>query len=570
MSSKARNELSEWQSVAAQAPIWQQRHLRDVWGVSSAKSTSGDGGQAASTRAAELSRTHDGLFFDFSKQRLDASVLNDLLALAEACQLPRAIDRLLSGDRVNQSEDRAALHTALRLPVTSQLIVEGEDVVPAIHASLARMSDIVSRIHANQWRGVTGEAISDVVSIGVGGSDLGPYLATQSLAEFAPPEARGLQVHFVSSIDGTQLSDLLDHLRPETTLFVVASKSFSTIDTLSNAETAIAWMRTRISGRALILNHHFIGVSAKPEKMTAYGIPESNQIRFWDWVGGRFSLWSGIGLPIALKLGMSGFKQLLAGAHAMDTHFAQAPLADNLPVLMGILQVWNSTFLGINGQAILPYDARLKLFPSYLTQLEMESNGKSVDRLGKPIDYATCPILWGEVGSNAQHAFYQLLHQGTQPVACDFIAPIRRYSRDDDTGSSLQHQQQLALANCLAQSRVLMLGDDTRQGHHYYRGNQPSSTLLFDELTPYRLGQLIALYEHKVYVASVLWNINPFDQWGVELGKQIATATHTVMAGRANADDYDGSTQQLLRVIADGRAGWGRVSSPRAGKEQSS
>ena len=551
MASTARNALSQWQAVVAQVPIWQQRHLRDVWSDSAS-----DGAQ----RALELTRQQEGFLLDFSKQRLDASVLNDLLALAEACELPRAIERLLGGARVNQSEDRAALHTALRLPASASLVVDGEDVVPAVHESLSRMRDIVARIHAQQWRGVTGEAMRDVVSIGVGGSDLGPYLATQALNEFTPPEARDLRVHFVSSIDGTQLADLLDHLRPETTLFVVASKSFSTIDTLSNAETAIAWMRSRISDRARILRHHFIGVSAKPEKMTAYGIPESNQIRFWDWVGGRFSLWSGIGLPIALKLGMSGFEELLAGAHAMDTHFTTAPLADNLPVLMGLLQVWNSTFLGINGQAILPYDARLKLFPSYLTQLEMESNGKSVDRLGTPIDYATCPILWGEVGSNAQHAFYQLLHQGTQPVACDFIAPIRRYSRDDDAGSSLQYQQELTLANCLAQSRVLMLGDDTRQGHHYYRGNQPSSTLLFDALTPQRLGQLIALYEHKVYVASVLWNINPFDQWGVELGKQIATATHTVMAGHASADDYDASTQQLLRVIAEGRVGWGGAS----------
>ncbi|PRD35467.1 UNVERIFIED_CONTAM: pgi2 [Trichonephila clavipes] len=408
---------------------------------------------------------------------------------------------------VNESEGRPALHTALRLPRAASLPVAGEDVVPAVHASLERMRHVVQRIHARQWRGVTGEAITDVVSIGVGGSDLGPFLVTNALAEFAPEAAKGLRLHFVSSIDGTQIADLLDSLRPETTLFIVASKSFTTIDTLSNAETALTWMLARIPDRERVVRHHVIGVSANPPKMADYGIPESNQIPFWEWVGGRFSLWSAIGLPIALKLGMEGFERLLAGAHAVDSHFAEAPLADNLPVLMGLLMVWNSTFLGINGQAILPYDARLKLFPSYLTQLEMESNGKSVNRDGHAIDYDTCPILWGDVGSNAQHAFYQLLHQGTQPVACDFIVPIHRYNREDEAGTALQNQHLLSLANCFAQARVLMLGDDSQHGHKHYSGNQPSTTLLLDALTPYSLGQLIALYEHKVIDAAPRYQV---------------------------------------------------------------
>lgn len=533
-----RTRLPAWQRLQESLSVWRTRHLREVWA---------DEGEA---RAAAFTRRWDGLLLDFSKQRLSQHVLDDLLTLARECDLENAVGHLLRGDIVNQSEGRPALHTALRLPRTASLPVDGEDVVPAVHASIDRMRHVVQRIHARQWRGVTGEAITDVVSIGVGGSDLGPFLVTNALAEFAPEAAKGLRLHFVSSIDGTQIADLLDTLRPETTLFIVASKSFSTIDTLSNAETALTWMLARIPDRERVLRHHVIGVSANPAKMADYGIPESNQIPFWEWVGGRFSLWSAIGLPIALKLGMEGFEQLLAGAHAVDTHFAETPLADNLPVLMGLLMVWNSTFLDINGQAILPYDARLKLFPSYLTQLEMESNGKSVDREGHAIDYDTCPILWGDVGSNAQHAFYQLLHQGTQPVACDFIVPIHRYSRDDEAGTALQNQHLLSLANCFAQARVLMFGDDSQHGHKHYRGNQPSTTLLLDALTPYSLGQLIALYEHKVYVASVIWNINPFDQWGVELGKKIATTTHGALVEKEpDLSPYDPSTRQLLQAV---------------------
>lgn len=532
----SRSQLPAWQVLRNEhVPRWQATHLREL--------------AYDPARVAMLSRQLDGLFLDFSKQRLDAATFATLLALAEQAELPAAIQALLRGDRVNNSEDRAALHTALRLPAAASLRVEGEDLHAAVHASLARVRSVVERVHAKQWRGVTGEAIRDVVSIGVGGSDLGPYLATQALAEFAPPAAQDLHLHFVSSIDGTQIADLLDALRPETTLFIVASKSFATIDTLSNLETALAWMLARIPDRTRVLNHHVIGVSAKPEKMTAFGIPDSNQIHLWDWVGGRFSLWSAIGLPIALQLGMAGFEQFLAGAHAMDRHFSEAPLADNLPVIMGLITVWNASFLGINAQAILPYDARLKLFPAYLTQLVMESNGKSVDRAGNALSYKTCPILWGEVGSNAQHAFYQLLHQGTQPVNCDFIAPIQRYDRADEAGASLQSQHLLSLANCFAQARGLMLGADAEDGHRHYPGNQPSTTLLLDALTPFSLGQLIALYEHQVYVASVLWDINPFDQWGVELGKQIAGSTYAVLTQRASADDLDPSTQQLLQRV---------------------
>jgi glucose-6-phosphate isomerase len=418
-------------------------------------------------------------------------------------------------------------------------------------------------VHSRQWRGFSGRAITDVVNIGVGGSDLGPFMACQALNEFVPEEAARLHVHFVSSIDGTQLSDLLGTLRPETTLFIISSKSFTTIDTLSNAHTALQWMLKAVNNQELIVAHHFIGISTQPQKMLAWGIPENNQILFWEWVGGRFSLWSGIGLPIALKVGMANFEAMLAGAHFMDNEFSQKPLAQNLPVLLGLVGVWNATFLDIRAHSVLPYDGRLKYFPSYLSQLEMESNGKSVDKQGVSLDYATCPVLWGEVGPNAQHAFYQLLHQGTQVVSCDFIAPIKRYTGgvySAEAQRSLQSQHQLALANCLAQSRVLMLGDASTDSDantpnfKRYRGNQPSTTLLLDELSPYTLGALVALYEHKVFVMSVIWDINPFDQWGVELGKKIADKMTSALAMQEEVA-FDASTMHLLDIISKANQG---------------
>jgi glucose-6-phosphate isomerase len=544
-----RAELSEWCYLQGKAKAMQQSHLRDL--------------AHDLDRNNQLTFRAGSLLLDLSKQKMDISILKGLVKLAEAVDLPKAIQGLLSGETVNNTENRPALHSALRLPVTASLVLNGQDLVPAVHDSLAKMSDVVSRIHSRQWRGFSGRAITDVVNIGVGGSDLGPFMACQALTEFAPEAANRLQVHFVSSIDGTQLSDLLGSLRPETTLFILSSKSFTTIDTMSNAHTALQWMLKDGVDKESVLAHHFIGISTNTQKMTAWGIPESSQIVFWEWVGGRFSLWSAIGLPIALKVGMANFLSMLAGAHFMDEHFKTEPLATNLPVLLGLVGVWNATFLDIRAHSILPYDGRLKFFPSYLTQLEMESNGKSVDKSGQPVAYNTCPVLWGEVGSNAQHAFYQLLHQGTQAVSCDFIAPVRRYKAYPDSGEahkSLQSQHQLTLANCLAQSRVLMLGDastdsdENTPNFKRYRGNQPSTTLLLDELTPHTLGALVALYEHKVFVMSVLWDVNPFDQWGVELGKKIADKMTQALAGEA-IDGFDASTQHLLKVIADITAG---------------
>jgi len=510
-------------------------------------------------RATRFSRQAGALYMDYSKQCIDETVLANLLSLADSCDLPARIKALLQGAMVNTSEARAALHTALRLPETATLQLDGQDVVADVHQSLSQVARLSERVRSGTWRGFSGKAITDVVNIGVGGSDLGPLMATAALDEWADTD---IEVHFVSNMDGTQLDNLLKHLNPETTLFIISSKSFGTIDTLSNAKTALSWLLATAKLRAgtedSVLRRHFIGISANSEKMSAWGIHPEHQLQLWEWVGGRFSLWSAIGLAIAIRIGMAGFKALLAGAHSMDEHFAQADFAENLPVLLGLLAVWNSTFLQVNAHTVLPYDGRLSYLPSYLTQLEMESNGKSVTQHGDHIDYDTCPILWGEIGSNAQHAFYQLLHQGTQQVSCDFIACVRRYSGQSQN-APLQQQHELSLANCLAQSRVLAFGNAALQEsevqvasaaekYKYYRGNQPSTTLLIDELTPHSLGALVALYEHKVYVMASIWDINPFDQWGVEMGKQMAESVHQAMQ-KETEGQFDTSTDQLLQHI---------------------
>ncbi|WP_201577374.1 glucose-6-phosphate isomerase [Psychrobacter immobilis] len=510
-------------------------------------------------RATRFSRQAGALYMDYSKQCIDETVLANLLSLATSCDLSARIKALLQGAMVNTSEARAALHTALRLPETATLQLDGQDVVADVHQSLSQVARLSERVRSGTWRGFSGKAITDVVNIGVGGSDLGPLMATAALDEWADTE---IEVHFVSNMDGTQLDNLLKHLNPETTLFIISSKSFGTIDTLSNAKTALSWLLATAKLRAgtedSVLRRHFIGISANSEKMSAWGIHPEHQLQLWEWVGGRFSLWSAIGLAIAIRIGMAGFKALLAGAHSMDEHFAQADFTENLPVLLGLLAVWNSTFLQVNAHTVLPYDGRLSYLPSYLTQLEMESNGKSVTQHGDHIDYDTCPILWGEIGSNAQHAFYQLLHQGTQQVSCEFIACVRRYSGQSQN-APLQQQHELSLANCLAQSRVLAFGNAALQEsevqvasaaekYKYYRGNQPSTTLLIDELTPHSLGALVALYEHKVYVMASIWDINPFDQWGVEMGKQMAESVHQAMQ-KETEGQFDTSTDQLLQHI---------------------
>lgn len=516
-------------------------------------------------RGAKFTAQACDIIMDFSKQKIDDMVLKHLLDLAKVSSLSKQIQDLISGEKVNNTEDRPALHTALRLPKSKILIVNDENITECVHNSLNKAETLVNRIREGVWRGYSGKAMTDVVNIGVGGSDLGPLMATTALSEWADTN---INVHFVSNMDGTQLESLLKVLNPQTTLFIISSKSFSTIDTLSNAKTALAWLATHHDNFSTILRRHFIGISTKPDKMSDWGIHPDNQLLLWDWVGGRFSMWSVIGLAIAIKIGMPNFYELLSGAYAMDEHFATAEFSHNLPVLLGLLGVWNSTFLHINAHAVLPYDGRLNFFPNYLTQLEMESNGKSVNRDGQKVDYDTCPILWGDIGSNAQHAFYQLLHQGTQDVSCDFIAPIGRYDSKQTINTALIEQHQLSLANCLAQSQVLAFGNDALKSKSsdktptfdqyakfkHYRGNQPSTTLLLKSLSPRTLGSLIALYEHKVFVMSVIWQINPFDQWGVEVGKVMANSVFEALVdvgeNRSNTlQDFDSSTRHLLQII---------------------
>jgi glucose-6-phosphate isomerase len=529
-----------WQVLSEHAAHIRQTHLAELFALDP-------------SRFATLSRRSGPLLFDFSKQRVTPETLQLLSTLADSRDLRGWIHRLFAGEKINQTEDRAAMHWALRVPADQLSPVQDE-----VQQALSDMERIVGRLHARQWRGVTGEVITDVVNIGVGGSDLGPMMVCRALEDAVEGEA--IQLHFVSSMDGSQVSHLLRRLRPQNTLFVISSKSFSTVDTLYNAGTARAWLQRALGDDPTVVGCHFVGISANEQRMTQWGIPLANQLRLWDWVGGRFSLWSTIGFPIAVRIGMSGFRALLDGAHAMDEHFRTSPWLDNIPVLMALIGIWNTNCLNIHAQAVLPYDGRLKHLPAYLSQLEMESNGKSVTRDGEPVATGTCPVLWGEVGPNAQHAFYQLLHQGTEPVTSDFIAPARRYHNvpHDAAAAELVAQHELALANCFAQSRLLALGeaalpaDEQLPLYMRYHGNQPSSTLLLDELEPFALGTLLAAYEHKVFAQAVIWQINPFDQWGVEMGKRIATETLSRIQGQTQAST-DCSTDGLINAVASRR-----------------
>ena len=540
------NQIDILQSLKDKASKMKSLHLNQLFGQND-------------QRFEQLSVQFDCLTFDYSKHRVDLNIIDELTQFAQKKNLNSWIERLFSTEQINYTEQRAAMHWALRLPKHDLVHTALSDQV---HVQLDRMYALVEQIHAGQYRGCTGEVIQDVVNIGVGGSDLGPLMVSHALSDFKVETKKPLGVHFVSTMDGSQLSDLLHQLRPETTLFIISSKSFGTIDTLSNAQTVRQWLEKSLGDDACSVRHHFIGVSTKPEKMTEWGIAPENQFLLWDWVGGRYSLWSCIGLPIALSIGVEGFKQLLAGAYAVDQHFQTAPLDQNIPVLMGLLGVWNNNFLDIQTHAVLPYDGRLKYFASYLQQLEMESNGKSIQRNEQKVELDTCPILWGEVGPNAQHAFYQLLHQGTHSVSCDFIAPVQRYNANQFTyvenADALIAQHYLALSNCLAQSRLLAFGNqaldqnELEQLPEYkqYAGNQPSTTMLLNELNPYSLGMLIALYEHKVFVQSVIWNINPFDQWGVEKGKEIANQILPVLNGSIADDSHlDESTKGLIKIL---------------------
>ncbi|NPA72790.1 MAG: glucose-6-phosphate isomerase [Gammaproteobacteria bacterium] len=488
--------------------------------------------KAEPNRFEAFSTAIEGLLFDYSKQKIDSQALDGLIKLAEERDLSEWIQKLFAGEAINHTESRAAGHTRLR---------DVNNPSPDVSKQWDRMANIVSQVHQKQLRGYSGKPITEVVNIGVGGSDLGPLMVTHALDKDRHPQAPG--IHFVSTLDAQQLQKLLNKLNPETTLFIIASKSFATIDTLSLADTAKAWIQQYAKSESATLRH-FIGISTNAAKMAEWGILPDYQLLFWDWVGGRFSLWSAIGLSIALAQGMAGYKSMLAGAQAMDQHFKETPFSKNIPVLMGLIGIWNTNFLELAAQAILPYDSRLKYFASYLEQLEMESNGKSTRRDGTKVTYRTNPILWGEVGPNAQHAFYQLLHQGTERVMSDFIL----FSQGVSTSKRATFHHQLNVANCLAQSRALMIGQASDDLNKHYPGDQVSSTLLLETLDAHHLGMLIALYEHKVFVQSVIWNINPFDQWGVELGKKLASEImQDIKSG--STDHLDSSTAGILKAV---------------------
>ena len=499
------------------------------------------------------------LVVDWSKNRITAETLELLLALAEECGLPRAIEALFTGEKINETEGRAVLHTALRNRSGTPVFVDGRDVMPAVNAVLEQMRRFADAVRSGAWRGFTGRPIRDVVNLGIGGSDLGPAMVCECLRPYA---RGGPAVHFVSNVDGAHLSQTLEGLDPESTLFVVASKTFTTQETMANAHSARAWFLARAGDPAHIARH-FVAVSTNAPRVRDFGIAPENMFVFWDWVGGRYSVWSAIGLPIACAVGFARFEQFLAGAHEMDRHFRETPLARNLPVILGLLGIWQINFLGAETHAILPYDQCMRRFPAYFQQGDMESNGKSVDRDGRRVAYATGPVLWGEPGTNGQHAFFQLLHQGTRLVACDFLAPaVSHYP--------LGRHHDLLLANFIAQTEALMNGktreeveaEMRRAGtpeeeirrlapHKVFEGNRPSTTILFRKLTPRTLGRLMAMYEHKIFVQGVVWNIFSFDQWGVELGKELAGRILPELEGTPPGAAHDASTAGLIAACRE-------------------
>ena len=464
-------------------------------------------------RSEYLSFEAAGLFLDISRQRIDSSIFDALVELARQTRVREGVDRMFAGEHINTTEDRAALHVALRGSPGQTALLDGSDIAPVVHAERARIGALCDALEAGDLKGHTGRRITDIVNIGIGGSDLGPVMTSVALAEYRNPN---ISLHFVSKIDGVGISHVLREVDPETTLVVICSKSFSTLETLKNAEVARRWLMEH-GGDAAIASQ-VVAVSTNHGAMDAFGIDSENRFEMWDWVGGRYSVWSAVGLSLALAIGRENFERFLRGANEMDEHFRRAPLDQNLPALLALVGIWNRNFLGAETHAVLPYDDHLRLLPAYLQQLEMESNGKSVRHNGEPVSCETCPIIWGEPGSNAQHSFYQLLHQGTSKVSIDFLLTAR-------SGVERQDQQDLAAANCLAQAWSLAEGDPQDQAvspHKVYPGDRPNTLILFPQLDPETLGKLVALYEHKVYVQGIIWDINSFDQWGVQLGKRLA------------------------------------------------
>lgn len=513
-------------------------------------------------RFSRFSASLDDLLMDYSKCAVNDEVLDLLEQLMTAAGVAEKRDEMFSGAPINFTEGRAVLHTALRNRSNRPVMVDGRDVMPDVNGVLEAMGKFADGIRSGELKGATGKAITDVVNIGIGGSDLGPVMATLALSPFHD----GPRLHFVSNIDGAHIADTLKTLSAETTLFIVASKTFTTIETMTNAQTARAFIADALGEAAV--GHHFCAVSTALDKVAAFGIDQSRVFGFWDWVGGRYSIWSAIGLPLMIAIGPDNFGDFLAGGHAMDEHFRNAPFRQNLPMLLGALGVYHRNVLNYQTRAILPYDQRLSRFPAYLQQLDMESNGKSVTIDGKPVQRASGPVVWGEPGTNGQHAFYQLIHQGTSVIPAEFLIAANGFEPE------LRHQHELLIANCLAQSEALMKGRTlaeaksqlTAKGvsdeeadflapHRVFSGNRPSITFVYEQLTPFTLGRLIALYEHRVFVEGVVFRINSFDQWGVELGKELATGLLPVVQGKVAATGHDSSTAGLVSALAERKTG---------------
>ncbi|WP_233958386.1 glucose-6-phosphate isomerase [Pectobacterium versatile] len=507
-----------------------------------------------SDRFAHFSATFDDqMLVDFSKNRITAETMEKLHALARETDLSAAIQSMFAGEKINRTEDRAVLHVALRNRSNTPILVDGKDVMPEVNAVLAKMKDFSERVIGGEWKGYTGKTITDVVNIGIGGSDLGPFMVTEALK----PYKNHLNMHFVSNVDGTHIAETLKPLNPETTLFLVASKTFTTQETMTNAHSARDWFLKTAQDDKHVAKH-FAALSTNAKAVGEFGIDTDNMFEFWDWVGGRYSLWSAIGLSIILSLGFDNFEKLLSGAHAMDKHFASTQAEKNLPVLLALIGIWYNNFFGAETEAILPYDQYMHRFAAYFQQGNMESNGKSADRNGNPVDYQTGPIIWGEPGTNGQHAFYQLIHQGTKLVPCDFIAPAVSHNPLSDHHSKL-------LSNFFAQTEALAFGKSrdvveaefaaagksAKEVEHVapfkvFEGNRPTNSILLREITPYSLGALIALYEHKIFTQGAILNIFTFDQWGVELGKQLANRILPELENDSTIDSHDSSTNGLI------------------------
>ncbi len=541
-SAQSPNQLtsrSEWKALEAHAETMRGQQLRQLFADDA-------------TRGERLTAEAEGIFLDYSKNRITDETLKLLFSLAEATGLRAKVDAMFRGDKINVTENRAVLHVALRAPQTEKILVDGKDVVPGVHAVLDRMAEFAGRVRAGEWKGFTGKPIRNVVNIGIGGSDLGPVMAYEALRHYSQ---RDLTFRFVSNVDGTDFVEAVRDLDAEETLFLVASKTFTTLETMTNANSARKWTLDALGGDESAIAKHFVAISTNAEKVAKFGIDTANMFGFWDWVGGRYSMDSAIGLSIMIAIGPENFREMLDGFHAMDVHFRTAPLTQNLPVLMGLLTVWYTDFFDAQTVAVLPYEQYLKRFPAYLQQLTMESNGKHITVDGTPVGTQTGPVYWGEPGTNGQHSFYQLIHQGTRLIPCDFIGFFK-------TLNPLGDHHDILMANVFAQAEALAFGKSTEEvraegtaealiPHRVFEGNRPSNILLADLLTPNVLGKLIALYEHSVFTQGAIWNIDSFDQWGVELGKVLA---QHILGELEKAGElklrHDSSTNHLIKRYA--------------------